>query len=116
MISAFAAGSHSFRSHSLSEFHDRNKAIAARAVNFFRAFVWTRSERCQRTPDGGSEPHRNTGSGIGERVNDVVSQTLEAIDLAPGCLPTAKVRHQFVGSGSERTQQLLGRCFVTNII
>src|SRR6266446_5893601 len=82
-IAAFSAGGHGSGAYGCAKLDDGDEAVAARAVNLFRALVRTRGERRQRAPDRRSEADGNTWSSVVEWMDDVVGEALEAIDVSP---------------------------------
>src|SRR5215211_3128241 len=75
-VAALAACRHRSRLHAVAELHDRDEAVAARAVPFLRVLVRARAERGQRAPARGREAHGNARARIVERLHDVARQTL----------------------------------------
>src|SRR5262245_55337066 len=90
-IAAFPAGGDGPCSHFVREFHDRDKAIAARAVPFLGPLVGPRAEGSQRAPPSVGEGDRNARTRVAEWLHDAPIESLVTVDLAPWRLPGAKV-------------------------
>src|SRR5262249_21944742 len=95
-IAAPSTGGHGLGSHRLAGLRDGHKAIAAGSVNLSLPPLPAPAARGQPAPRPGRKAHRNAGSGVGERMNDVTGKTLKAIDVAPRRLPSSKVGREFV--------------------
>src|ERR1700733_2760335 len=101
---AFPTSSYGAGTHFVPKLDHGNKAVATGAVPFlcpgvaacFVCRVRPRAERGQRAPAGSREPHRRARLRIVEGLNDVSSQALIPVDLAPGRLPGAEIRGQLV--------------------
>src|ERR1051325_1252907 len=115
-VAALPTGGHGSGPHRLAELDDGDEAVAAGAVNPLRARVRAGAERGQRAPRGGGEAYGNARPGVGEGVNDVVGQALEAVDLAPGRLPGSEVGRELVRRRGGRLEELVRRRFVGDIV
>src|SRR5438067_2270771 len=90
-MAALTARRHRHGMHLRAEFYDRDKAIAAGAVPFFRSRVSLRPERCQRAPSRRGEADGNAGSGVIKGLNQIAGEPLKAIDVTPRCLPASEI-------------------------
>src|SRR6266571_8813507 len=106
-MAAFAARGDSLGMNCLAELDDGDEAVAAGAVDFPRAFVRPRGEGCERAPGRRRKFYGDTWPSISERVDDVVSQSLEPIDVAPRCLPFSEISCELVGRGRQGGDKLL---------
>src|SRR5687768_6644703 len=105
-MAALPAGADRPGSHAVSEFHHRDEAVAAGAVELPGSFVPAGPEGGQGAPARRGEGNRDTGARIAERLDDVAGEPLETIDLAPRNLPASVVPGELGGSGRQRAQQL----------
>src|SRR5688572_25303337 len=105
-MAALPAGADRPGSHAVSEFHHRDEAVAAGAVEPPGSFVPAGPEGGQGAPARRGERNRDTGARIAERLDDVAGEPLETIDLAPRNLPASVVPGELGGSGRQRAQQL----------
>src|SRR5262252_8456395 len=82
-VAAFAAGRHGSRVHRRAELDNRDEAVAADTVDLLAALARPSGERRQRSQRGGREVHRDARLRVVERMDEIVRDALEAIDVAP---------------------------------
>src|ERR1035437_5709201 len=73
-MAALAAGRHGPGAHAFAELDHGDEAVAAGAIPLFGARVGARRERGERSPLRGGEAHRNAGSRVVERLDDVAGE------------------------------------------
>src|SRR5450755_3013667 len=88
------------------ELDRRDKAIAHRPINFLRLARIGGVERRQRSPRGGREAHRQAGLVVIDRLNDVVGQSLKAVDITPWRSPAAEVALQLCNCRGQAVEAL----------
>ncbi len=106
---AFASGGYGSGSDSVAKFDHGDEAVPAVPVPLFGSGVGSCGEGGERSPLRGSEADRNAGGRIAEAWGDVVVQALEAVDVAPRCLPRAKVLGEFIRRICKPLKELVGR-------
>src|SRR5262249_36827092 len=95
-IAALAAGSNRFGLNSFPKFDDRNEAVSTRAIHPLRTAITIRAKRRDGAPNAGCETDRCARPAVCERMDNVIRDALEAVDLAPRRFPASKICGQFV--------------------
>ena len=88
--------------HSITEFDDSDKAVAAGAVLTLRARIASRPERGERPPLGGGEGDGDARLCIVELLDDCGIVPLKPVDFPPRRFPAAEISGQPVGCCHQR--------------
>src|SRR5580704_8401463 len=93
-MAAFAARCHGLRMYPVAKLDDRDEAVSAGSVPFFRARISARSEGGKRSPCRGREGDRNAGPCVVKGLDDIPGEPLESIDVAPWRFPCPEIRRE----------------------